>query len=305
MSGTPVHPCPRCGYDQSGAIAVWSDRWPLKALCPECGIASPTGALFSLGPAWSFEHARRRLVWCWLRTTLIALLPGRLWSELRPEHPIVRRRLAWLAIGWLALMNVAGASAAAGSAVWLMLYGSMGAPAWNPSYLSRWSFWGHILGGLAWPYRFWIEVPMNLSTSATDPLSEFALMAALPHLAMAAVLLFTFRPLRTGFVPRRHLARALVYTMPNAVLWMVIVVLTFVAAMLAQRSPVLAWAGTFLALGKLAAYMGTLIWWWTRFVTDYLGYPVRRWTMLGRGLAALVLAWVGVYVVNLLVGLAR
>jgi hypothetical protein len=30
--------CPKCGYDQSGAIATWELQCPLEGRCPECGL---------------------------------------------------------------------------------------------------------------------------------------------------------------------------------------------------------------------------------------------------------------------------
>ncbi|RMH30781.1 MAG: hypothetical protein D6692_01185 [Planctomycetota bacterium] len=52
--------CPRCGYDQSGEVATWSDRCPISGTCPECGTGFDWADLFN--PArqdirWLVEHA--------------------------------------------------------------------------------------------------------------------------------------------------------------------------------------------------------------------------------------------------------
>lgn len=52
--------CPRCGYDQSGEVAAWTDRCPTEGLCPECGTRFFWADLFD--PArqnirWLVEHA--------------------------------------------------------------------------------------------------------------------------------------------------------------------------------------------------------------------------------------------------------
>lgn len=38
-SAQPANPtCPRCSYDQSGAVAAWTDSCPIRGTCPECGL---------------------------------------------------------------------------------------------------------------------------------------------------------------------------------------------------------------------------------------------------------------------------
>ncbi len=55
-----VPKCPRCGYDQSGAVAAWTDRCPVRGCCPECGTGFAWADLFDPGRqdlGWLVEHA--------------------------------------------------------------------------------------------------------------------------------------------------------------------------------------------------------------------------------------------------------
>ncbi len=108
--------CPRCGYDQRGAVAAWTDVCPMEGICSECGYRF----------AWSdvmrpdrwllrgfFEHARGVLR-SWvsaMRTLCWALLPWVFWSKVKLHHEVnVRRLLTWpiVAFGtaWMVLVVV-------------------------------------------------------------------------------------------------------------------------------------------------------------------------------------------------------
>lgn len=99
----PEHPpsCPRCGYDQSGVMASWTDSCPLHGTCSECGLGfewrNILNPLFTL-PPWSFEHAPAWSLSALARTAVRTLMPQNLWSQLRMEHPIHARRLIELAV---------------------------------------------------------------------------------------------------------------------------------------------------------------------------------------------------------------
>ncbi len=109
--------CPRCGYDQSGVIAMWSERCPLAGVCSECGlpivwrdVLNPEWAT----PRWSFEHHRG---W-WqvgkhIRTCWAALRPWSFWRRLAINLPIRRSRLlrhaAAMLVGCHLLMGLVSA----------------------------------------------------------------------------------------------------------------------------------------------------------------------------------------------------
>ena len=53
--------CPRCGYDQRGVIAQWTDTCDLDGRCTECGLAFEWARVLNpkkFAPPWSVECAR-------------------------------------------------------------------------------------------------------------------------------------------------------------------------------------------------------------------------------------------------------
>ncbi len=105
--------CPRCGYDQAGAMAAWERaqpaQCPLEGTCTECGLRFLWRDL--LAPEYArrtsfFEHATQKLVRAFLRTWWWSVRPWVLWRVVRMEYRISWRRilvfvpLAW-AMGYL------------------------------------------------------------------------------------------------------------------------------------------------------------------------------------------------------------
>ncbi len=108
----PSPVCPRCGYDQSGAVATWTDRCPISGTCPECGNGHLWADLFDPSRKdlrWLVEHAPTRAR-MWPRT------PAMVWRVARPDafwrevgvHTRVRigRLVLWCA-GVLAALHFA------------------------------------------------------------------------------------------------------------------------------------------------------------------------------------------------------
>jgi len=100
-----VPSCPRCGYDQSGAIASWntdaSASCPLRGTCSECGLTFwwhdviHADRLIVRG---FVEHARgfwQTWRWAWV-TWAWTLWPPVFWARVKIEQPPhVRRVLEW------------------------------------------------------------------------------------------------------------------------------------------------------------------------------------------------------------------
>lgn len=97
--------CPRCGYDQSGAVAAWEKieppACPLDGVCSECGLGFAWVDVLRPGRhivRGFYEHAGgpwQQAVWA-LRTLWWAVLPWRFWSRVTLEHaPVPRRILLW------------------------------------------------------------------------------------------------------------------------------------------------------------------------------------------------------------------
>ncbi|MBL0869421.1 MAG: hypothetical protein IBJ18_02460 [Phycisphaerales bacterium] len=88
-AGKPVRPtCPRCGYDQSGEVARWTESCPVKGTCPECGLEFAWGDLFdssSMTLSWAVEYSQsaRDFLNRFIRTHVRALNPFSFWSSLQ------------------------------------------------------------------------------------------------------------------------------------------------------------------------------------------------------------------------------
>lgn len=89
-------PCPRCGYDQSGIIASWSDSCPLAGACSECGLEFAWSDVAIPGRAvlpGFIEHespgAFGAGLWTatW-RTWAWTLFPWRFWSRVKLHHRV-------------------------------------------------------------------------------------------------------------------------------------------------------------------------------------------------------------------------
>src|SRR5436190_16859703 len=104
MSLLPEHSssairCPRCGYDQRGIMATWSDSCPLNGTCTECGLQfSWSEAIHpeKSEPLWCVEFVplRRRVPVACVWTFVRSFWPWRFWSRLRMSQPIRWGRLA-------------------------------------------------------------------------------------------------------------------------------------------------------------------------------------------------------------------
>lgn len=100
-AGTPPMPCPRCGYDLTGAVAAWRESCPLESLCPECGIRTESRRLMvrrRFHRTWLPEHCSPlRLPFAILWTLGIAWWGPRLWRWVRLEEAGPRWRLVAMA----------------------------------------------------------------------------------------------------------------------------------------------------------------------------------------------------------------
>lgn len=90
--------CPRCGYDLTGEVALWTASCPLAGRCSECGINVAWSRVMAVAEhPWLFEyHWRhqplRRLVRSWLE----AFRPRRFWRDVQLTDPVHLRPLLTL-----------------------------------------------------------------------------------------------------------------------------------------------------------------------------------------------------------------
>jgi hypothetical protein len=303
MSVDASHPaCPRCGYDQSGAVAAW-DRvepacCPLSGLCAECGLEFAWRDL--LNPVYSrqlrmFEHARRRKVASFLLTWWKAARPWSFWRWVRMEHEVVPRRLFAMSLLGLGLTH-------------LLLVGISG----GVGYLLR--TWSATSSG-TFSYFWAISAPSALVRAAYpigvdrsqgepyDALTMYVTPLELISLETVAIVPFTYVLLRKSLsrarVQRIHLFRIWMCSLIWIPLYIGLakvvnlgygfVIISLDAAgmgstWLHDLYPV-AWGGWM----TLAFTVSWLVLWWTMAIRDYLRIRHDFWIgTLMTGLAVLI-----------------
>lgn len=217
MESAVEHPspsCPRCGYDQTGAVAAW-DRaqpasCPLEGQCTECGLTFWWRDL--LNPVYSvqqrfFEHAGRRLATSLLLTTWRALRPRRFWTWVRMEHIVRPARMAHGAWAGAVLVYLAAA------AVVFVLCSAQLLVLWMAGYLngvpSEFAPWA--LKTALWPLRHDEYVPWSLM--GRGPLHSWGVVSLVAVAAMPVVFLVLPDTLRQAKVRKIHLVRIGAYSL--------------------------------------------------------------------------------------------
>ena len=172
MSAKEAAPaCPRCGYDQSGAVAAWGrvepPQCPVYGVGNECGLKIRWADVFNpehMKQTQLFEHARKRVALAAARTLGCCVRPGRLWRLLRMEHAIVWERLVPFAI--IGLVMCAGAMfVALGRCAWVY---TAAARAWIGPYngFVGWSDARAFAGLTSRPPRLWLSCPQPPAAAA-------------------------------------------------------------------------------------------------------------------------------------------
>jgi hypothetical protein len=114
--------CPRCGYDQRGAIVQWTDQCPIRGRCSECGlefewfeILNPQIRL----PHWCVECrvASWRFPLQMTGSILRTKWPWLMWRRIRMSHELSPGRLAAYLVTSLAMLYLVFALSH-GWAVW-------------------------------------------------------------------------------------------------------------------------------------------------------------------------------------------
>lgn len=88
--------CPRCGYDQSGVVASWTDECPMAGVCSECGLEFEWGDVLNRSRVllpWLYEHRRGYSFFYAPRTMFRAIRPWKFWAEVQLHHEPIPRRL--------------------------------------------------------------------------------------------------------------------------------------------------------------------------------------------------------------------
>ena len=113
--------CPRCGYDQRGELATWTQSCPLEATCSECGLRWRWAALLGKAdqpPSWCVEYATALFdfVFRSLKTMLMAYRPWAFWRSVKMTHFSNWRLLHLHVLFWLAIIYLGFAVSMSGLA---------------------------------------------------------------------------------------------------------------------------------------------------------------------------------------------
>lgn len=211
--------CPRCAYDLEGMIATWTQSCPLRATCSECGLDFDCTRALSprlIGPRWSYEHGFQREVRRWWATSLLSLLPRRMFHALSADHRIHRSRLVRLIVIWIVITHFGAAAAC------VTLEELAG---WRPARLGGWyvliepEFWRYHAKTFAFPYVQDLVIPVGPMSSMHVPCGPTFLLFFGPTFLMPAWLLLLGQSLRRAKVRNLHLVRGLALATPCAALY--------------------------------------------------------------------------------------
>jgi hypothetical protein len=239
--------CPRCGYDQSGAVASWEVVCPVRGVCSECGLDFEWGDMLDprrIGPRWSYEHGGWSAGRRWVLTSARAVAPGALWRELEVAHEIRRGRLCVFMAWWLVVL-------ATGYVAVLPVVTVLAAPPWMRP--SNWVEWVEVFT--------WVLKEELISAEGLSAAGSVMLLGFVPPLLMALWMSVLDSPLRMARIRKVHLLRGVAYSTPGAVM---VPAGAMVLIVLFPRDAAL-WI-----LGLAVAYQAWVGWWWQRFLVSYL-----------------------------------
>ena len=304
--------CPRCGYDQSGEVAAWDDRCPLRGQCPECGTRFDWSFLFDPSRQsfpWLVEHTRsirgraRRTI----PTLLCLVLPWVFWSRV----DVHARTDARAVVGWLLMLFI-------GLHLLCWLPFTVMLAAWDLGYALNFPDLSMLIGsmpgsqalrwlatGLLWPvasvwynsgrlvwgdvfYREGVVLISAMRFPLGMSLTWFTVLFALPITRSIVMLRIA------------HLQRAVLFQLSG-------IIIAFSAIRLLYIFGASGTASVWVAVALFACYVTLCVWtlvWWVCAVR--VGWRIRSWTLLILGTVAAVLGGVALSVVEIAVsGLAR
>ena len=121
---TEVTRCPRCGYDQRGAMITWVESCPLSGTCSECGLQfqwSEVQHPEKYEPPWCVEFASRwrSVPRACLSTFVRSFWPWGFWKRLKMSHPVHFGRLGVYVLCMLLPLAMAYAVAQGSVAVYM------------------------------------------------------------------------------------------------------------------------------------------------------------------------------------------
>lgn len=269
----PTPRCPRCGYDQSGIVATWGDRCPLRGRCSECGLDFWWRQVMPeqvLGPAWSVEHGERLTPRRLARAYWAGLWQRGLWGRFELVSRTHPRRL--LVFGLVSLL--------CNHLLLVVVLGSARTAAMS-CQVGQFTLELGIGGWLA-PYAQWIDVPVSRMASLSVELWPISFLVAMSWLAPTLLMfVFTQTMSRVG-VRRVHIWRGAAYMLPATGPGILLCGAGVVGVLLGQEATPgvanLVWAPVM--IGLLFGWIVGQAWRWRAFVKHHLGLPHAGWIAL-------------------------
>lgn len=255
--------CPRCGYDQSGEVATWTDRCPLEGRCPECGTVF----------AWVdvLDPARGDLRWLAEHTA------SPLRQVARTGPTLARMALPW--VFW-AQVGVGKRASPRNLLVWLLVLAAVShLLAWAPVTLRLMFFWygvpaheilaivgqygwnaigGPAVTGLLWPLAYFESATLRTGSPFTEYVGERMLIWMLPlGYGVVWFLILGCLPVtrRIAKVRIAHVARSLLLHGGVLVFCLQLTRVLY----LFERTHVWAWPVAFVLF--FAVGLWTIVWW--------------------------------------------
>ena len=317
---SPAAPrCPRCGYDQSGPIATFTNACPTTGTCSECGLAFRWRDVFFPDRErirGFFEHARGFWpgLWAIPRTAWLVARPWAFWKRLQLHmKPRLGRAAVWVLAALLATVLFRGVLGSADFAIGALYPAAPSvAQFWTTNDLSDPGAWEWVWACPPIDARTWYPGGFHLVQWWTDGWVPIAILAT-PIWAISFALLPQTR--RRAKVKAVHIVRAFIYSC----IWLTMLLLPwifqylvrFVAAGLnAVQVPFpsfLRWMGfdphwlrNAIPLA-IAVWLWLSIWWLFAIRRGFrLQHPTAVWFALWiiNGLAAMVI-WVLAYLVHI------
>lgn len=305
--GEPVRQaieCPRCGYDVTGTMSLWTESCPLEGRCTECGYeyqwAEVLGSMRRV-PAWFFETAQRRLIRSAISTSVRTLAPWWFWRKVPLHAPCSSLRLFVLMAAWLAIAYTMGIVAISlespygwGMLTSLFVRHGTGPPAvaTQPLGQSAQLFLQVFRDGAHWPLGLGVT---NLPRRSEVAIEWLFLATLLTPTSLLAIQRF----IGAERVRLTHLVRAGAYSSVAFLValssWFLCfgVIVTWGHSAVVSIQP---WVGTLLLRAMLLWPVASVLWWWCA-CRLYLGIRHACWVALAMQLTAVLAAGALMYLV--------
>ncbi|MCC5822172.1 MAG: hypothetical protein LAT64_12970 [Phycisphaerales bacterium] len=283
--------CPRCGYDQSGAVATWTDHCPVEGTCPECGTDYQWSLVFNPSRAdirWLAEQATtsRAMIHRTVPTLLRMVLPWVFWSRVgvltRTDPARLVMWVIWLMIGMhIAVWPPCSIVYAAVHAGYETTMTGLADYARDADGIQL--FWAFV-NGLTWPIVTAIDGHLAWGDAEHSGSELWRATRWLLGIGLAWFCVLSLLPVtrRMARLRRAHLVRALLLNAAAVVLVFQLGRVLFPMNLYGGQ----VWQELALVGLLTGAWFWSLVWWGAALRA---GWKVRSWTLLVLGTVAGIL----------------